>query len=241
MSFPAGPDPVAGAGVWQRLTSRLLRRAARRSRKITERLRAQSMHSVLKEHGVRHATGISTWTTPDELAALYELASSRRIGANVLEVGSYLGASSCYLAAGIKSRSGRLFCVDTWENQTMPEGERDTFAEFHRNIAPLSDVVTVIRKRSESLQASDLALPIDLAFIDGDHDFQAVANDFATLARWLSPSGVIAFHDVCAVDHPGVSRVVGAAISSGEWIPEGAVGSLVWLRRSFSTDPMEHA
>lgn len=197
------------------------------------------MYSALKEHGVGHATRIPTWTTPDELAALYELASSRRTGANVLEVGSYLGASSCYLAAGIGSRSGRLFCVDTWENQTMPEGERDTFAEFHRNVAPVSDVITVIRKRSENLEASDLALPIDLAFIDGDHDFQAVATDFATVARWISPSGLVAFHDVGAVDHPGVSRVVGTAISGGEWIPEGAVGSLVWLRRSLRADARE--
>jgi predicted O-methyltransferase YrrM len=216
---------------WSLLKRGLLQRAHRRSRRMTSNLHERLVTATLHELGAGHVTSISSWTTPRELVALHDLAASRRQGAVALEIGSYLGASSCYLAAGLKRCSGHLFCVDTWENQTMPEGLMDTFASFQRNVAPFADIITPIRTRSEELNANDINGHIDLAFIDGDHSYDAVATDFALVSGWIQEGGVVAFHDA-GVPQFGVTRVVGEALASGEWVLDGIVESLAWLRRT---------
>ena len=116
---------------------------------------------------------IRTWTRPAELTRLYKLASRLPEGATVLEVGSYLGASTCYLAAALKRINGTLFCVDTWENQTMPEGEQDTMQRFRDHTRAFTDTIRTIRKRSEHLTISDVTMPVAMVFLDGDHSFES--------------------------------------------------------------------
>jgi predicted O-methyltransferase YrrM len=206
-----------------------------RAREVEKCLQRKYFAATFQELGAKDAERIVSWTTGNELRALYMLAASCPRGGTAVEIGSYLGASTCYIAAGLRHRSGRLFCVDTWENQTMPEGERDTYALFRQNTAPFADLITTVRKRSETLNKADLALPIHLAFIDGDHSYEAAVADFERVADWMAPGGIIAFHDVGVIDFPGVSRVVGGAIASGDWVPAGVTETLTWLRKAKST------
>jgi Methyltransferase domain len=79
------------------------------------------------------------------------------------------------------------------------------------------------------LKADDIHPPLDLAFIDGDHSFEAVKKDLATVEPWIKSGGTLAFHDFGTYE--GVQRVVGSALQSGVWHIGGLVDSLVWLRR----------
>jgi predicted O-methyltransferase YrrM len=180
------------------------------------------------------ALRIFSHTNPRELAGLYKLARAAGQGAVGLEIGAHLGASSCYLAAGLAPSGGRLLCVDTWHNETMNDGLRDTFPEFQANTARLAAVITPLRKRSDLLDDGDVPGPIDLAFIDGDHSHEAVQGDFERVTRWLRPGGTVVFHDFSAFA-PGVQRVVGGALASDEWRFGGLVDSLIWLTRRAST------
>jgi predicted O-methyltransferase YrrM len=47
---------------------------------------------------------------------------------------------------------------------------------------------------------------IDLAFIDGMHDFEFVIRDFINLERWMSPNSMIAIHDVIPVHRAGAGK-----------------------------------
>lgn len=217
--------------VWTKLKCKVLRRTLRQAQRTMAGLRRRLLDAEFQAVGADHVKRIPSWTTEEELNALYNLAASCTRGSVALEVGSYLGASSCYLAAGLKLQSGILYCVDTWENQTMPEGLQDTFGQFQRNISPFADVITAVRKRSEELKRSDVNAPLDLVFIDGDHSFRAVSIDFAITSKWVREGGIIAFHDVGNPDYPGVSCVVGAAIASGGWVPVGACKSLLWIKK----------
>jgi predicted O-methyltransferase YrrM len=183
----------------------------------------------MRARGLGHARDIPSWTGPTELRALHDLAAAAPPNATAVEIGSYVGASTCYLAAGLTRRGGRIVCVDTWNNETMPDGERDTFAEFTRNTRAVADRVTVVRKRSELLADDDIPTPIHLAFIDGDHGYDAVRGDFEIVAKRLAPNGVIAFHDFGDESFPGVTRVVGEALASGQWVQRGFVRTLVWI------------
>jgi len=181
---------------------------------------------------------IQTSTTQRELRELYRLATSCPPGATAVEIGSYLGASTIYLAAGLKQVHGRLVCVDTWNNQAMSEGERDTFEEFKRNISRLRDRIVPVRKRSEELTQQDVGAEVDFVFIDGDHSYEAVHQDFECILPLLTARALVAFHDSTYDRFPGVSRFIGETLASGQWFIAGNVGSLTYIRRRSSLAPV---
>ncbi len=174
--------------------------------------------------------GIPTWTSRAELEALYRLAKECPRGGAIVEIGSYLGASTCYLAAGAQGKDARIFCIDTWGNETMPDGERDTFNRFRSNIAGVEKMVTVVRKRSAELRSDDVPQPVHLAFIDADHSYEATKADADFLLPLMAADGVVAFHDTSTF--AGVSRALGEILIAGEWCVAGHADHLTWFQRA---------
>jgi predicted O-methyltransferase YrrM len=199
------------------------------SRRLAARAERFAIRRSLAAVGLRGCESLSTYTTREELAALLKLAAACPPGAAALEIGSYLGASSGYLAAGLAQVGGTLTCVDTWQNQAMPDGERDTFAEFQKNLSPVRDRLIMIRKATQELTSAELGGPFHLVFIDGDHSYDAVRRDFELIAPCVAPGGTVAFHDV--LYHRGVTQLVGEAMASGALVPLGIVNNLIWLLR----------
>ena len=58
----------------------------------------------LQEAGIPNATKIFTYTSPNELQQLYKLAAQCPPQSVALEIGSHLGASSCYNCRRIKTQ-----------------------------------------------------------------------------------------------------------------------------------------
>jgi predicted O-methyltransferase YrrM len=201
------------------------------------RLENLKWHKRLQDAGIPGVRKIFSYTSARELRALYKLASSFPQGAVALEIGSHLGASSCYIAAGLKPKDGHLFCVDTWQNQTMPGGEKDTFKIFQDNTQSLESWITPVRKYSTDIETSDIKYPVHLVFIDGDHSYQGAKNDFELVRDWLAEDGIIAFHDFANKNFEGVTRVVGEALASGKWTIAGQVQTLVWIKRANWSKP----
>jgi len=190
------------------------------------------IQKALRDAGIPHFNNIPTFTTRRELRALYKLAAARPAETIALEIGSYLGASTCYLAAGLSTVHGKLYCVDTWQNETMPDGQKDTYADFQRNILGLQNMIVPVRKASFELTQEDTETPLGMIFIDGDHSYAAAKHDFTLVKQWLAPDGIIAFHDFSHENFEGVTRVVGEALASGEWMFGGLVDTLAWIKRA---------
>lgn len=195
--------------------------------KIIDAIRVN--HALYKV-GALHARRILTFTSRAELYALYETAAQLPLNTQALEIGSYLGASACYLAAGLAERNGHLFCVDTWKNENMPEGSMDTFSIFQRNTEPLEQWITVVRKRSDEIIESDVPRPLGFVFIDGDHSYESAKHDFRLASQWLVAAGMVALHDCAA--YKGVSRTIGEALASGEWALARQINNLCFLKRA---------
>ncbi len=193
-------------------------------------LDAVRINYALWKIGALRARKIPTYTRKLELYGLFNVAAQCPQGTQALEIGSYLGASTCYLVAALAQKNGHLFCVDTWQNETMPEGVQDTFELFVRNAQGIRRWITILRKRSDELGPSDIRIPLGLVFIDGDHSYEAVRRDFGLVSEWLDRAGLIAFHDCCSFK--GVSRVVGEALASGEWALAGQINNLCFLKRA---------
>ena len=130
------------------LPYRICASAAARLGRLSARTEQRRLALQFQQLGL--ADNLPTWTSRSELEALYYLARGCPPRANIVEVGSYLGASTAFLAAGAWDRKPRIFCIDTWTNETITGDERDTFAEFRRNIAPAAHMIEIVRKRSET-------------------------------------------------------------------------------------------
>jgi predicted O-methyltransferase YrrM len=158
------------------------------------------------------------------------LAMNAPEGASAVEIGSHLGASALFIGGALAKQGGHLYCVDTWNNETMPDGERDTFAEFTANTRSLREFVTPLRSRSTEIDLEAIRSPLHLLFIDGDHSYDAVKNDFTYYEPLLAPGAVVAFHDSNVFS--GVARFTGELLAGGRWAIGGHVCSLLWVSRA---------
>jgi predicted O-methyltransferase YrrM len=199
------------------------------SSKLEKKLKEFEVFVSLNDQGLIKARKIHSFTTKEELIKLYEIATTCPEKANVVEIGSYLGASTSYIAAGLSNKKAYIYCIDTWKNETMPDGKRDTYKEFLENLSKTQTQVIKIRKKSSQVHKSELPLSIDFAFIDGDHSFCSVSSDVQLVESLMAKNSVIAFHD--AIYFKGVSLVIGTVLRSGNWRLEGQVNNLVWLRK----------
>lgn len=130
----------------------------------------------------------------------------------IVELGSYKGRSTAYLA----SSGHHVYAVDRWTigGQQSPERDRwgydrpETLEAFHEQLerVGVADLVTpIVGDTVEVAQA--WGEPVGLLFIDADH---AEASVRADLEAWEPHCvGVIAFDDY-APRWPGVMRVADA-------------------------------
>jgi predicted O-methyltransferase YrrM len=131
----------------------------------------------------------------------------------ILEIGSYEGASTCYLINKLGSNeSTEIHCVDTWQgglehqaDGNAPADMRSVEDRFHSNTKiALSDVrnatkLHVHKGHSDSVLAGMLAEGMqdyfDFIYIDGSHQAPDVLCDAVLSFKLLKTNGVIAFDD----------------------------------------------
>lgn len=149
---------------------------------------------------------IRSHLTVKERVKLYELARGR---SNICEIGSYIGASASAMgAAVIKTRDSKILCVDTWNNDAMSEGEKDTYEAFLRNTSPVSECIVPMRGYSTDVvsQVSAQVEHLDLLFVDGDHSYEGVKADWDAYKHLLKPGAIVVFHDYGWAE--GVKRLI---------------------------------
>lgn len=136
-----------------------------------------------------------------------------------VEIGSFLGASSCFICSAIPA-SSKLYCIDTWGNHAMSyweedtEVERDTYLEFKQNTLKYKDKIFEIRKWStEAINTlKEHESNIDFLFIDGDHNYESVKKEWDLYSPLLSFGSIVAFHDTGWAE--GVNRVISESVIS---------------------------
>lgn len=170
-------------------------------------LKLKAAFPVLKQ-----AFQITSHLTAQERCQLYLLTKDRY---TIAEIGSYVGASACCFGACMKSRGteGRIYCIDTWNNDAMTEGYRDTWREFQNNTASYNEYIVPVRGLS-TVVVRDVAAcvkSLDVLFIDGDHSYHGVKADWDAYKGFLSAGSIIVFHDWGWAE--GVKRVIREEVS----------------------------
>ncbi len=151
---------------------------------------------------------------------------------SIVEIGAYLGASAAAFGTGLaqsSNRAARVYCVDTWNNDAMSEGQRDTMMVFLDNTARFAPAIVPVRGWSTDVAPSiaKQAGSIDLLFIDGDHSYDGCLADWRAYKGLLAPGACVVFHDIGWAE--GVARVVDTEVRAlvGE---EARLPNLWWGR-----------
>lgn len=184
--------------------------------------------------------GIEGWLEEPEarlLLATTVLALIEGEPHGVVEIGSYQGRSTVLLGSVVKAVCSevRVSAIDPHEGEvTLPDNKSyfhaPTLAKLQANLAMagLSEIVEVIVQRSYQVSWDK---PISLLFIDGLHDYQNVARDFAHFEGWVVSGGYIVFDDYDPIAFPGVVSFVDEVLGSGRYQEVQRVGRLVVTRK----------
>jgi|TARA_E500000331_G_scaffold70663_1_gene65425 predicted O-methyltransferase YrrM len=159
-----------------------------------------------------HFNSVKGFIDHNEGICLYNHALKSSKKGPILEIGSYCGKSTIYLATAAKEYNGCVYSVDhhtgSEENQVGWEyhdielfdeetGRINSFPEFMRNLRKANLLDTVVPIVSDSLLVSRYwKIPLSMVFIDGGHTMEAALNDFNNWKDKIIKGGILAIHDV---------------------------------------------
>ena len=158
---------------------------------------------------------VEGWFSEEDIAYYKEMFDKFSGPAHFVEVGSYKGRSTSFMAVEI-ANSGkdiRFDCVDTWEGSSEhKEGgeleDKDVvdgtmFDVFKKNMKPVEGYYNALQMTS--VEASKLYKDdsLDFVFIDADHKYESVVEDILAWFPKVKNGGIIGGHDY-HISAPGV-------------------------------------
>jgi predicted O-methyltransferase YrrM len=156
----------------------------------------------------------------DQLLAIYRLAVNGQVSGDTVELGAWVGLTTCYLATACRVRGeGKVYAVDTFAGtregdttyQSVGRFGGSTFDAFTDQVrrAGVSDLVEPLVGLTTEVCESYSGKAIRLLLIDADHSFEGVRADFELWSPYVAPGGLIVFHDYLMHD---VARFVDAYV-----------------------------
>ena len=208
------------------------------------------MSYALPEQHRRSAEAARGFMPPPEGEALFEVAAEYAAAGPIVEIGTYCGKSTIYLAAAAAQTGQVVVTVDhhrgSEENQAGWEyhdaelvdaatGLMDTLPWFRATLAATGLEQHVIAIVGQSAAVAKLwREPAGMLFIDGGHAEAAAAGDYENWAPAISRGGALAIHDVFADPADGGQapyHIYRRALASGAFKEVRHTGSLRVLER----------
>jgi cephalosporin hydroxylase len=171
---------------------------------------------------------IEGWFDFEEL--YFQMVAKAPVNARFVEVGSWLGKSSAYMALKIKGsgKNIRFDCIDVWEFVSD-----EPF--YHKDIQRLGDIYFIFLDNMNKTNSLDIVKPIklgsvkasklydnnslDFVFIDANHTYEFVRKDIEAWLPKIKVGGYIGGHDYNSCE--GVKRAVDEAFGGNKSIVAG--------------------
>ncbi len=187
------------------------------------------------------ALKIDGWLTGREAGTLYDLA--READGPIVEIGSFYGRSTAAIALGSMAGRGQpVYAVDPFvgpQDRARPTSLKNTMGPppcpelLRANLdgAGVNGLVRIVPKKSADA-LEQVPSECSVIFIDGAHDYEAVATDLRNYLPKIKPNGTVILHDATSCD-PGVVKAIDEILMpDGEnWRPVGRVDSAVMFKR----------
>ena len=179
----------------------------------------------------------------NELEIPYLFRKAAEADGPIVEIGAAYGGSTTVLLLG-KPRGVRVVSVDSFVGDSMG-GFRATAVECRAAVRQAAGEAlyrdwTLIARPSAEVAATWRS-PIGLLYIDGDHSYEGVRQDFECWSPYLLPGASIIFHDsrrdptadphVFAQGWPGPTQLVRELVAGGTFEVVEWCFSMTELRR----------
>ena len=149
---------------------------------------------------------------------LFNLCFMQTIKGDVIEIGSFQGRSTSYLAGAVKeTMNGKIICIDHFMGN---EGKESSYGldtktpldlknQFLKNIkwAGYDNIVNLINLPSHEAALKIKDKSVRFLFIDGDHSAAGVRKDLQLFEKKLLPGAIIVFDDYYE-KYPGLLKSV---------------------------------
>jgi predicted O-methyltransferase YrrM len=180
-TFEAPQQPTARRILHESLKDTLLRH-------MPERLLIRWFSERLVQRAA--AEGFPAAQVPSEIRKLLQLIAAHRPH-SVLEIGTNYGGTT-YLFSRVAAPDAVLVTCDI--ARRIKRGRLESIARRGQRIEFLE--IDSHSNEGESKIRATVPDGVDLLFIDGDHSYEGVRQDFITFADLLRPSGLLVFHDI---------------------------------------------
>jgi len=137
---------------------------------------------------------ISPWQMHSEIQALCEIIRQRR-PRTVLEIGTAWGGTF-FLFSRVAADDAFLVTID------LPTKDLKPWRSLCAHLGKIGQNVIVIDGDSHATSTVERVhrvlgeRKVDFLFIDGDHSYEGVRQDFENYVGFLSHAGIVAFHDI---------------------------------------------
>jgi cephalosporin hydroxylase len=179
----------------KQLVSRKIKTAIREARKVS----TWNPETALDFLSSKVAREISPWQYRKEIIGLAAELQARRPKV-IVEVGTAAGGT-LFLAASFAADDALLISVDLPQG-LFGGGYPDWKMPLYKSFARPGQRIELIRDDSHAphvlQQVKDLLAgrTIDYLFLDGDHSYEGVKEDFEKFLPLVSKDGLVAFHDI---------------------------------------------
>lgn len=166
-------------------------------------------NNIIKEHIQQGFTDIL------ELSVMYDCILKSPLSDIVysLEIGSYTGMTTSFIARLIKNFNSRLIAIDPFmfaDKQLMnPKGDLPGFLT-NLNKFRVSNLVTTIISKSNIAHEFVKNIKFGFMFVDGSHEYEDVISDIKLYSELLIKNGFMFFDDYSEKhnSYPGVTKAI---------------------------------
>lgn len=174
---------------------------------------------------VTRSVSSSTVLEDPEARALYDACIEVPEDGVVVEVGCQIGRSSSLITQLQQAIGFHAIHVDPYiSNPEYLKG-------WVEMMARAGDFALLCMRTEQAAWHLDKIGTIDMAFIDGDHEYQSVKLDLQLVANRIKRGGLLTAHDYANEGLPGVRQAIDPYVATG-WDEIGIFGSLgVWRKQ----------
>jgi len=137
-------------------------------------------------------------------------------GSKFVEVGSWKGKSSAYMAVEIANSNKDIdfYCVDTWEGSIEHQGMKELpklYDIFLDNMKPVEEYYFPLKISSLGASKKFKDNSLDFVFLDASHEYRDLKEDIEAWLPKVKFGGILAGHDYYTQGtdwFPGVKQAV---------------------------------
>jgi hypothetical protein len=161
------------------------------------------------------------WKEEQEILA--QIAASIPENGVIVEIGTAMGGTAMIFHQALCNKGIKIYTVDALDCSRAKDNLKNTD-------------VTIINLPSHEfakIWRTDIRTPIDFLYIDGDHNFISIFEDFNVWFPLLANKGIVAFHDYDPIKRGGLAHL-GVKICLDTISEKGFLGSVRHNYKIFS-------